>query len=53
MTQYLRDIVADMPQFRDREPPLPMRPRARCSKATAGALPPAPSMLVERGISLR
>jgi hypothetical protein len=35
---HLRD-VADMPQFREREPPLPMRPVARCCAATMSRLP--------------
>lgn len=39
---YLRDRIADMPAFRDRDRPLPMRPEARCSRATAAMLPPAP-----------
>ena len=39
---YLRDRLADMPVFRDRDRPLPMTPRAKCSQATAAMLPPAP-----------
>lgn len=37
---YLRDRVADMPQFRDRETPLPMAPKAKISRATADLLLP-------------
>lgn len=40
---YLRDRLADMPVFRDRDRPLPMRPEARCSQATADSLPRAPT----------
>lgn len=39
---YLRDRLADMPVFRDRDRPLPMSPEARCSKATAESIPPPP-----------
>lgn len=38
---YLRDRLADMPVFRDRDRLLPMRPKARCSKTTALSLPTA------------
>lgn len=36
---YLRDRLAEMPVFRDRDRPLPMTPRAKCSQATADSLP--------------
>lgn len=39
---YLRDIVADLPVFRDRDRPLPMAPKARRSRGTAASLPPRP-----------
>lgn len=40
---YLRDRLAEMSAFRDRDRPLPMTPTARCSQATADSLPrPAP-----------
>jgi hypothetical protein len=39
---YIRDIVADMDVFRTRGVPLPMRPVARCSKATRELLPQRP-----------
>lgn len=50
---YIRDIVADMPTFRDRGRPLPMRPIARCSKATAKSVPPtAKALEPDRSMSI-
>jgi hypothetical protein len=39
---YLRDRIADMPVFRDRDRPLPMSPVVRCNRTTVAALPPPP-----------
>jgi hypothetical protein len=42
-SSYLRDVVADMPVFRDRGRPLPMRPIGRCSKATTESISSSPA----------
>ncbi len=51
---YLRDRLADLPVFRNRERPLPMAPKARCSKATADLLPQhdRAKELADRGLPL-
>lgn len=44
--RYIRDVLADMPIFRDRARPLAINPMAKCSTATFAAmatLPPEPN----------
>lgn|SRR5678816_4362457 len=52
---YLRDRLAEMPVFRERDWPLPMTPKARCSKTTTDSLRPYDrrAELAARGLPAR
>lgn len=50
---YLRDRIAELPLFRNRDRLLPMSPTARCSRSTATMLPRRdPAQQESRGLPL-